>query len=140
MAGLSGENRRRALDRFRAAPVARLATTRADGRPHVVPITFAIDGMAVVTAVDHKPKRHTRLQRLANIEATGFAAVLVDHWDESWDRLWWVRIDGPAAVTATDPSATAALEAKYQQYTEAPPRGPIVRITIATVTAWGLPG
>lgn len=140
MARLSGEARRQAIERFSTAPVARLATTRADGRPHVVPITFAIDGMTVVTAVDHKPKRHTRLQRLANIEATGFASVLVDHWDESWDRLWWVRIDGPAAVIATDPSATAALEAKYRQYTAAPPNGPVVRITIAAVSAWGVPG
>lgn len=78
------------------ARVARLSTTRADGRPHVVPMTFALlsggeHADALVTAVDAKPKRTTDLQRLRNIAANPAVSVLVDHYDDDWTQLWWVR-------------------------------------------------
>ena len=58
-------------------------------------------GDVVVGAVDHKPKSTTRLARLADIARTGRATLLVDHYEDDWSRLWWVRISGPAAVVAT---------------------------------------
>src|SRR5438552_12363668 len=84
--------------RVEAARVARLATVRPDGRPHVVPITFAIAGDTIVTAVDDKRKRTTGLQRLRNVAAHPEVSVLVDHYDDEWSRLWWVRADGSARV------------------------------------------
>src|SRR5215469_3927295 len=71
--------------------------------PHVVPVCYALVGETAYTAVDHKPKRSTRLQRVANVEATGRACLLADEYDEDWTRLWWVRIDGPARPDPSSP-------------------------------------
>src|SRR5947207_9112063 len=87
-----GEARRR----FAAAVVARLATVTPDGRPHIVPVTFAVDGDVIYSAVDAKPKTTTRLARLRNIAAEPRVAVLADHYQADWDRLWWARADGAA--------------------------------------------
>ncbi|MCA1674649.1 MAG: TIGR03668 family PPOX class F420-dependent oxidoreductase, partial [Actinobacteria bacterium] len=85
-------------ERATRAPVARLATVRPDGLPHVVPVTFALDHDTLVTAIDQKPKTTTSLQRLKNIEAHPFASVIIDHYEDDWSRLWWVRGDGTARV------------------------------------------
>ena len=84
-----------ALDQAR---VARLGTVNSAGEVLLVPICFAVVDEWIVSAVDHKPKRHHRLRRLDDIEATGTATVLVDHYDDDWTRLWWVRISGNAVV------------------------------------------
>ncbi|MQY30786.1 TIGR03668 family PPOX class F420-dependent oxidoreductase [Nocardia aurantia] len=129
--------------RFRAARVARLATTGADGAPHVVPVTFAVsppaEPAAVVIAVDHKPKTTTNLRRLRNIAATGRASILTDEYDEDWPRLWWVRLDGRARVLTDDAGRAAPitwLVAKYAQYQDNPPQGPVIRIEADTITGW----
>src|SRR5215210_939155 len=94
---------------------ARLATAGRDGRPHVVPCTFAVLGDAtIVSAVDHKPKRTTALRRLANIAANPRVAVLADHYADDWTKLWWARADGTAHVVAPDAEPelrAAALDA-----------------------------
>ena len=107
-----------------SARVGVLATIGRDGGPHQVPICFARLGDVVYHAVDHKPKRSPRLQRVANLEADGRASVLVQVYDEDWNRLWWVRMDGTGRVV-TDPDealrARAALTARYDQYVATPP-------------------
>ena len=122
--------------RLSTAPVGRLATIRPSGGPHLVVVTFALAGDDIVTAVDHKPKRHQRLQRLTNIESEDRVSFLVDHWDDDWDRLWWIRLDGTASVSDRDAKAVAALAAKYRQYREQPPEGPVIRIEVESVTSW----
>src|SRR5207244_611648 len=82
------------------AKVARLATIGAGGKPHVVPITFAVDGDTIYFAVDAKPKRTTDLKRLRNIAANSSVSVLVDHYEDDWTKLWWVRVDGTARLLA----------------------------------------
>ncbi len=98
-----------------------------DGRPHVVPICFAIDGDMLYTAVDEKPKRTRRLARLRNIEANPRVEVLVDHYDEDWTRLWWVRLRGTARIVE-DRRAVELLAAKYPQYRAEPPAGPVIAV------------
>ncbi|MET0817185.1 MAG: TIGR03668 family PPOX class F420-dependent oxidoreductase, partial [Solirubrobacteraceae bacterium] len=99
-----------ARERLAGARVARLATAAADGRPHVVPCTFAVLGEdTIVSAVDHKPKRTTALRRLANIAANPRVAVLADHYEDDWDALWWARADGVARVL--EPGAETGLRA-----------------------------
>jgi PPOX class probable F420-dependent enzyme len=120
-----------------AVRVARLATVGADGRPHVVPICFALDGDTIYTAVDQKPKSTRRLQRLANIEAEPRVEVLVDHWDEDWSRLWWVRLSGRARIVEHDPRGLELLQAKYRQYREDPPVGPFVVVAVESRREWG---
>src|SRR5205807_10199664 len=82
--------------RVSAARVARLATVNADGAPHLVPFCFALDGDVLYSAVDAKPKKTQRLQRLQNAAREPRVSVLVDHYEEDWARLWWVRLDGQA--------------------------------------------
>src|SRR5262245_54097524 len=71
---------------FATARVARLATADAGGRPHLVPICFAIEGDLILTAVDHKPKRATRLRRLENVAANPRVSALADRYDDDWSR------------------------------------------------------
>ena len=139
MAKLGPEDRRRVAE----ARVARLATVRPDGRPHVVPVTFAFDGRTIVTAVDHKPKTTTSLQRLRNIEAHPVASVLVDHYDDDWSQLWWVRADGSARVVPDGPEwqeAVDRLTVKYPQYREDPPDGPVIVVTVEHWSSWSAQG
>jgi PPOX class probable F420-dependent enzyme len=116
-------------------PVARLATVGADGRPHVVPICFAIEGDTLYTAVDGKPKRTRRLKRLANIETNPWVEVLIDHYEDDWSRLWWVRLRGPARIVDDRPGVEL-LAAKYPQYARRPPAGPVIAVTIEERTEW----
>lgn len=137
---------REARERFAAARVARLATADAAGTPHLVPVVFAVDGDTVALAVDHKPKRTTRLKRLANIEANPAVCLLADHYDEDWDVLWWARADGTARVlppaggpgggSAAAAGLVALLTAKYGQYTGRPPAGPVVEISVRRWSGW----
>src|SRR3990170_1270448 len=92
--------------RVEQARVARLATVRPDGSPHLVVVTFALSGDTVVTAVDDKPKRTQQLQRLRNLQERPAATLLVDHYDEDWSQLWWVRLDGDAHVVRDEPRRT----------------------------------
>jgi PPOX class probable F420-dependent enzyme len=117
------------------ARVARLATVDATGRPHVVPICFAIEGGTLYTAVDEKPKRTRRLQRLANIEANPAVEVMIDHYEEDWSRLRWVRLRGTARIVE-DRHAVELLAAKYPQYREQPPAGPVIAVTIEERSEW----
>jgi PPOX class probable F420-dependent enzyme len=123
-----------------AARVGRLATVRPDGGPHVVVCCFAVEGDRVWTAIDAKPKRAgARLQRLANVLANPRASLLVDHYEEDWARLWWVRVDGAAAVLKIgneEERAIAALTARYPQYARARPGGPVIALTIERITGW----
>jgi PPOX class probable F420-dependent enzyme len=125
-----------AAERFAAARVARLATVGRDGTPHLVPITFALAGDVIYSAVDAKPKRHRRLQRLANIAHEPRVSVLVDRYDDDWTALWWVRADGVAQVLPSSPAALEALTAKYPQYRTAPPPGPFIEVAVSRWSAW----
>jgi PPOX class probable F420-dependent enzyme len=125
--------------RVSAARIGRLATVRPDGRPHVVACCFALRDDRLWTTVDAKPKATQRLQRLANVRAHPWASLLVDHYEEDWDALWWVRVDGPATVLSAGEecdAALAALVAKYPQYTTALPHGPVIAIRAERWRGW----
>jgi PPOX class probable F420-dependent enzyme len=129
--------------RFAAARVARLATASGDGKPHIVPFTFALlDEVTIVSAVDAKPKRTTALRRLANIAVNPSVAALVDHYSDDWAELWWVRAEGTARVieaeqeSALRRDALSALSTRYLPYREDPPAGALVVITIERWSGW----
>jgi PPOX class probable F420-dependent enzyme len=95
----------------------------------------------VYHAIDHKPKSGRPLRRLANVLARPAVAMLADHYeDEDWTTLWWVRADGRARVLAADdPEAEHAvtlLVARYPQYRERPPAGPVVAVDIERWSGW----
>jgi PPOX class probable F420-dependent enzyme len=121
------------------ARVGRLGTVGTDGQPHLVPVCFVLLGDTAYSAVDHKPKRSARLRRLANIEATGHACLLVDHYAEDWSRLYWVRLDGRGRVVADPAEATravAALVGKYPQYAGHAPTGPVLALDVTRWAGW----
>jgi PPOX class probable F420-dependent enzyme len=121
------------------SPVARLATLGAAG-VDLVPITFVLAGSTVVTAVDHKPKQTRRLRRLDNIARDARVTVLIDHYDDDWASLWWVRLRGLARVVDEGPRFAAAIEqlvAKYpRHYSRVPPVGPVIEIDVTEVRSW----
>jgi PPOX class probable F420-dependent enzyme len=127
------------------ARAAHLATAGTDGRPHLVPMTFAVLGdRTIVSAVDHKPKRTTALRRLANIAANPQVAVLADHYDDDWSRLWWARADGLARVVSPGAGDEPALRARaldalmdrYVPYRAQPPTGALVVIDVTRWSGW----
>jgi PPOX class probable F420-dependent enzyme len=140
---LAPEEIERLLER---APVARLATLGARGRPHLVPIVFAQAAGALWSPVDGKPKAPGPLARVRNVERDPRVALLVDHYEDDWTRLWWVRLEGTArvvrAAAETDPAvapAVAALRAKYPQYAAMPLfRGTptLLRIAVERARGW----
>jgi PPOX class probable F420-dependent enzyme len=131
--------------RFIQSPIARLATITRDGRPHLVPVVFAVDADShgdhdvVYTAVDAKPKTTRRLRRLANIESNPQVSLLVDHYADDWTQLWWVRADGVAAIHSDGEAMDTgyrALRAKYPQYQSVPLDGPVIAVTVHRWTSW----
>ena len=126
-------------DRLTVAPVATLGTTDADGRPHLVPVCFATlpDGR-LVSAVDHKPKRTVALRRLEHVRGNPAVSLLVQHYEDDWEALWWVRVDGQAQVV-DEPGREGLLEAlvaKYAAYVTRPPAGPAIVIRVERLTGW----
>jgi PPOX class probable F420-dependent enzyme len=145
--------------RFAAARRAYLATTDAEGVPHLLPVTFALlsaahratddapsdagagasTGDELVVAIDHKPKATRDLKRLRNLAENPRVAFLVDRYDDDWAHLWWVRADGTATVEHEgEPRAAAldALAARYPQYREHRPDGPLIRVRVTRWSGW----
>ena len=140
-------DRNDALERLRTARVGRIATVTPERRPHVVPFVFALvqdrGHPRAYWAVDRKPKRSERVQRLRNIEANPAVEFVVDGYDENWGALWWVRASGAGRVVETDDERSAALTSlreKYARYADEPPTGPVVAIDIERVSGWDARG
>lgn len=127
-------------ERLAAAPHAYLATADVRAVPHLVPVTFALLGPdEIAVAIDHKPKRAEdphRLRRIRNVAANPRVAFLADHYDDDWQRLWWVRADATARVVDAGPEREGAIEqlvARYAQYRSVRPSGPVI---LAAVNRW----
>jgi PPOX class probable F420-dependent enzyme len=119
--------------------VARLATVDPDGRPHLVPIVYALEGDTLYSAVDEKPKRSRRLRRIENARVRPDVAVLIDRYDDDWTQLWWVRLRGRARVLDRGEEAEhalAILREKYPQYRDEPPGGPVLAIEVDEWRGW----
>ncbi|MCY4591430.1 MAG: TIGR03668 family PPOX class F420-dependent oxidoreductase [Alphaproteobacteria bacterium] len=132
---------RRFLEKGR---VGRLATTSPAGRPHVVPVCYALDGPAIWIALDEKPKTVAprRLARVRNVMANPYAALVVDHYDHSdWSQLGWVMVRGEATLVSTGTAHTgaiAALRRRYRQYHDMRlEESLLICITPTRVTDWG---
>jgi len=126
-----------ARERFAHAEVARLASVGPDGRPHIVPIVFALEGETIYSVVDEKPKRRARLQRLENLRAAPAAAVLADEYDADWSRLWWARADGSARILAAgEPEARRAVGLLAARYPQQRAAGEVLAIDVQRWSGW----
>jgi PPOX class probable F420-dependent enzyme len=126
-------------ERVTDARVGRLATVGVDGRPHLAPLCFVLEDDVLYSAVDEKPKRSKRLRRLDNIRDHPLVAVIVDHYEEDWTRLWWVRLDGTASVLDAGSErehALGLLREKYKQYRAEPPAGAVIAIRVERWRSW----
>ncbi len=125
--------------RIAAARVARVATIDPDGRAHLVPIVFVVDGDTLYSAVDRKAKRSSKLRRIENARARPDVTVLVDYYDDDWTLLWWIRLRGRARVLDDGDErgrALALLVEKYPQYRDEPPDGPVLAVDVTEVREW----
>ncbi len=141
MAGLTP----RVLARLRQARVARLATADVRGRPHVIPICFAAEAGALYHAIDAKPKGRPAegLRRVRNILENPRVALLVDHYEEDWRRLWFVLVRGRARLLrggAARARGVRLLRRKYAQYRRGmlPEDALVIAIRPESVFAWGV--
>ena len=128
-----------AVAMFAKSPVAMLATVGAGGAPHLVPVVFAVHNDVVYTAVDAKRKTTQRLRRLANIEGNPQVSMLVDHYNDDWTQLWWVRADGIAAIHYSGEEMAAGyalLRKKYVQYQRIALDGPVVTVDVQRWSSW----
>jgi PPOX class probable F420-dependent enzyme len=106
--------------RLNRARVGHFATT--DGsRPTLVPVCFVLLEHTFYHAIDAKPKAAAsrQLQRVRNLLTSPQAALLVDHYEEDWRRLWFALAHGRARLLERGPEhdrAIRALRRKYGQY------------------------
>ncbi|WP_089249551.1 TIGR03668 family PPOX class F420-dependent oxidoreductase [Rhodococcoides kyotonense] len=128
------------IGQFSTARRAQLSTVNSDGTPHLVPIVFAVADGSIVTAIDWKPKSTQKLRRLENIRADPAVSLIVDHYDEDWTELWWIRASGSARIVDVDtPDGSVAIDAlvaKYDQYASAKPQGPAIIVSGLTWRSW----
>jgi len=133
---------------LRTARVARLATASAAGEPHVVPVCFVLDGGALWTSIDGKPKTTRALRRVRNLAENARACLLVDHYEEDWRELRWVAVHGRGELVAGDVAAAAAVAAapvaaalerlreKYPQYLEVEAGPEVIRLVPERIVTW----
>jgi PPOX class probable F420-dependent enzyme len=125
-----------------AQRVGRLATVDEKGRPHIVPLCFALDGDVIYTAIDEKPKRPgAKLRRLRNIEANPSVQLLLDAYDDAdWSRLRYLQLRGLARIIeggAEHARAIALLRTRYAQYRQMRlEERPVIAIEIGRVVDW----
>jgi PPOX class probable F420-dependent enzyme len=128
-----------------AARVARLATADSKGRPHVVPICFAVVHGEIYSPLDEKPKRvaPTKLRRVSDIAANSAVCLVIDRYSDDWAELAWMQIRGAASlVEPGSPAHEAAvreLRARYAQYVGmALEDRPMIRLQPRRVVSWGV--
>ena len=106
----------------------------------MLPVTFAVAGGAVWSAVDEKPKRRAGedLARVRWLRARPQSTITVDRYDDDWTRLAWVQLIGTIAVldVAGHDDVLAALAARYAPYRRSAPPGPLLRLTPARALCW----
>jgi PPOX class probable F420-dependent enzyme len=125
--------------RVDSARVGRFATVTPEGAPHVVPFVFVLDGSTLYTSVDEKPKSSRDLKRIRNIRSNPRVEVVVDHYEEPWEAIWWVRLSGRGEILtegAERDRALTLLAEKYVEYRDAPPQGDVVAVRIGRWRGW----
>jgi len=132
-----------AQDRFlRSARTGHLATADAKGRPQVVPVCFVFDGQAIYSVLDAKPKTTPlrQLRRVKNILANPQASLVVDHYEEDWDKLQYILVSGDAELLESGEEwalAIAMLREKYPQYQAMDlDQSPVIKITPVRYSPW----
>mgnify|MGYP001402033711 FL=1 len=118
-----------------SADVARFATT--DGiQPHLVPVVLVSEGNHIYLPIDGKLKKPGRLKRMSNIELHPEVALLVDHYEEDWSQLWWVRIDAIASIVPLPTAARNKFTEKYLGYGHTEIGIESIKLEVVNVQKW----
>jgi PPOX class probable F420-dependent enzyme len=118
---------------LRASDHGVLATVHAERGVDAVPVVFAVHGERILVPVDTvKAKSTTRLQRLVNLAHDPRCVLLVDHYDDDWTQLWWVRVHATATVVDGRAEALTAFPA----YREADAVTATIVLEPGAVTGW----
>ena len=129
-----------ALGLLHDARVAHLGMVDESGRPRVLPVTYAVLGGEIYSAVDEKPKRRpgAELARVRWLRERPRCALTVDRYDDDWSRLAWVQVLATAGVldAGGQEEALRALAARYPAYADRPPPGPLLRLRPERVVGW----
>jgi PPOX class probable F420-dependent enzyme len=119
-----------AIELLRSARVGRLGLLDEEGGPRVLPVTFAVAEGRIWSAIDQKPKRTSEPARLRFLRRDPRAALTVDRYSDDWDQLAWVQVLGLVEVRDLGEGSIGlnALSAKYPQYAESTPPGPLLAL------------
>jgi PPOX class probable F420-dependent enzyme len=122
--------------------VARLAFLDDRDRPRVLPVTYAVVGGSVWSAIDEKPKRPGEPARVRYLRRRPHAALCVDRYSDDWSRLAWVQLLGRIEIVGVAEGAAAldALAARYEAYRERTPPGPLLRLSVERSLSWRAAG
>jgi PPOX class probable F420-dependent enzyme len=129
-------------DFIRAARVAHLATADAAGQPHAIPVCFVFDGKTFFSPIDEKPKRTSArgLKRVRNINENPKIALIVDRYEEDWQKLAYVLVLGTAKILLRGKRhdrAVRLLRRKYPQYRSmALEQRPVIVISPTRAVGW----
>ena len=118
--------------------VGRLGLVDEDGAPRVLPVTFAVADGVIWSAIDQKPKRSGEPARLRFLRRNPRAALAVDQYSDNWEELAWVQVLGGVRILDVT-EATAgldALTAKYEQYRNQTPPGPVLALAPERYLWW----
>jgi PPOX class probable F420-dependent enzyme len=131
-----------ARELLEAERVARLAYLDDGDRPRVLPVTYAMSGDLIWSAIDEKPKRAAEPARVRYLRRRPQAALCVDAYHDDWSRLAWVQLIGRVAVIDVPeaPEALDALAARYAPYRERTPPGPLLRLSVERALSWRAAG
>ncbi|NIP39718.1 MAG: TIGR03668 family PPOX class F420-dependent oxidoreductase [Candidatus Dadabacteria bacterium] len=125
--------------------LAHLATSDCGGVPTVIPVCFAYHNNIVYTPLDAKPKKilPTKLKRVKNIIENPSVSFVIDEYNDDWDRLSYVLIQGTASLIDHGEEyaeALAQLCEKYEQYSKmklADLGLPVIKIVPNKIITWG---
>jgi PPOX class probable F420-dependent enzyme len=139
-----GDLPRWARDLVERSPVGHLSYLDERDRPRVLPVTYAVSGEAMWTAIDRKPKQAPpeRIARVRYLRRRPEAALCVDHYEDDWSRLAWVQAIGsvevfePGSPGDEERSALALLAHKYPAYASDAPDGPLIAVRPDRLLCW----
>ena len=123
------------VELINSADVARLATT--DGhQPHLVPVVLVSEGNHIYLPIDGKLKKPGALKRVTNLELHPEVALLVDHYEEDWSKLWWVRVDAVASIEPLPTAARNKFIEKYSGYGHTEIGIESIKLEVVNVQKW----
>lgn len=122
--------------------IAYLSTVSHKGHPHIVPICFVLLDQNFYSLLDNKPKnvQVLKLRRVQNIISNPKVALIVNHYEDDWDKLWHVLIKGNGSIVANELERRAAIKSlkqKYEQYLHMDvDLNPVIKIRPTNIVSW----